>query len=115
MREDQAFRVAAGLWAVYALMTALPVLGYPSLLLPAIIRAGFGLLIAWLFWSRPGRGIAIVGTILSVFSIPLAFMAATNLSGAGPIYLAVAGLGVLVFLASAYCWWLTTRRDTRSN
>jgi hypothetical protein len=115
MSDSQAFRLAAVSWAIYALVTTLPVLGSPSLLVPAIIRAGFGLLIAWFFWSRPGRGIAILGTILGLFSVPLALLAITNLSAVGPLYLVVAAAGLLVFVISAYCWWLTTEQSQHSN
>lgn len=113
--KGRAFRLAALSWVIYALVTPLPVLGYPSLLVPAIIRAGFGLLIAWFFWSRPGRRIAMVGTILSFFFIPLAFLAVTNLPTVGPLYLVLAAAGLLVFVTSAHCLWLTTRWSQRSS
>ena len=93
--------MTAILWAIYALGTALPVLSYPSLLVPALIRAAFGLLIAWFFWFRPGGGIAILGTILGLASIPLAFLAVTNASAMGPLYLFVAAVALLGFIASA--------------
>jgi hypothetical protein len=85
-------------------VTALPVVVYPSLLAAAVLRAGFGLLIAWWFWARPGRGIAIVGTVLGLGSIPLAFLAVTNVSTVGPFYLLVSLISLACFVASAYCW-----------
>jgi len=109
MREASAFRVAAACWVLYALVTALPVLGYPSLVAPALFRAGWALVIAVFLWFRPRRGLAILATVLSVFSLPLAFLAATNISTVGPLYLVVSAAGILAFLSSAYCWWLTGR------
>jgi hypothetical protein len=116
VQRHQAFRLAAILWVAYAVVPPLPaLLGYPSVLAQAIVRAIFGLIIAWFFWSRGGRGIAIVGTVLSFFSIPLAFMAVTNVGVVPPIYLGVAAVGLALFLASAYSWWLTTRWGDAAN
>jgi hypothetical protein len=115
VREAQAFRLAASCWAIYALITVLPVLGYPLLMAPAIIRAFFGLVIAALFWFRPGRGIAIVGTILGFASIPLAFVVLANLSSLGFASLVTTAVALLTFATSASCWWLTARKLSRAQ
>lgn len=110
MGQKQAFRVAATCWAVYALVTALPVLGTPMFLAQAVIRALIGLAIAWRFWFRPGRGIAIIGTVLGLAAIPLTFQTLANMSNLSPVYLVVSAVGLLMFASSAYAWW-----TTRSN
>lgn len=69
-----------------------------------------GLAIAWFFWSRPGRGIAILGTVLSLGFVPLTLIAVTGGLNVGPLYIAVAAVGFACFITSAYSWWLFTRR-----
>jgi hypothetical protein len=110
VEQRQAFRVAAVLWAIYALITTLPVLGYPNLLPAAVFRAILGLIIAAVFWFRPGRGIAILGTVLGLASIPIAWLALTNLSRVAPLYIVLTVVALSTFAASAYSWWLTKRR-----
>jgi hypothetical protein len=105
--RPQAFRVAAICWAAYALITALPVVGIPALFGQALIRALFAIAIAARFWFRPGRGIAIVGTILGLGSIPLTLVTVANLSTLTPLYLILSAVGILAFVSSAIAWWTT--------
>jgi hypothetical protein len=129
VRESQTFRVAAVCWVIYALGTASPVLSYPDLLVQTVVRSAFGILIAAFFWFRPGRGVAILGTVLGFASIPyalgtvlnfasiaLAFLGTVRLEVVvlllvGPSYWILIAAALLAFVASAYCWWLTTRSN----
>jgi hypothetical protein len=110
MGQKRAFRVAAVCWVAYALVTALPVVGFPMFLAQTVIRALIGLAIAARFWFRPGRGIAIIGTLLGLAFIPLTIQTLANLSTLSPFYLVVSVVGLFVLVSSANAW-----RTTRST
>lgn len=108
MQAGRLFRQAAIAWLLTAIARILVAVlgtgltGLESSPVALAIGATVGIVVAGLLWVRPGRGSAIVATLLGLYAaLGLAY---APIVGPQPWFIVLTGTDLIALVLSAACW-----------